>query len=103
MAKDPSFVFVETNWSLLSDCLMAYLRASSSEEDVSRLFAHWKDLMDSVGSLSPVSLSSVRGTIVAGAAALSKALPFPTRTISSRVRQVSLAIEIYKEQHRGQG
>ncbi len=92
MAEIP--VFIEQNWSLISDMAMAYLRACASDTDVADLITQWKALQTQLARVSPKVPETAKAWAMAIPVSIAKTKKLDVKWWARQLEEWSLMLQI---------
>jgi hypothetical protein len=87
-------IWIETNWSVLSDVLVAYLQASEKVPgEVAKLVKSYQDLLSVLESVAPHMTTGMRDGILGVVRRTAVALPFPVGSVARQLIRIRAMIE----------
>lgn len=98
--SEPYVMYVELNWGLLSDCVLAYLEASSSPAQTANLLGQAKEVLALLGELGPGLPDEAKAQLKDWVTQVGRKFPLPVDKAANYLEQGKLALQMVKVRRR---
>lgn len=100
--RDPTFVWLEMNWSMLSDAVQAYLRGSTTDQaSIERLYRSWRQLVDAARAYDTRLPPAARDAVLGWAGSLGRRLPFPVQKVADQLEAAAATLSLLRRMRNG--